>query len=363
MGLIYYKGKTYGGDSSGGGIDSAENLKFYAVEGMPPTTDLPTEISKTAVIDPSTNEQEVDEHGNKVWQVSIPVGHIIENAELYTSETQEFILNRSNMENLELHAGNQDIYGNLDGDFIAGGYYIYRGDIDGVMKRIKNDPSHLYTQSFGPQFSFNHKTSYLTLKGGSNNLFITLNGGAVKYEENEGYYSISQGNQYSGNAAIAINNTINNNTYKIKTMGFFLYYKNMISHGVQCSAFFVALDEGNNFIEIGYENNNGITYFGDKIYACCSMQSISSPNFFEQNFSSLEEQYFQGLTERRTHITSSEYASLQEGGIKGYYNDSNFYEDSGYSILITPVSGKIYIDKTTNALYRYNGSAYEVISL
>ena len=33
MGLIYYKGKTYGGDSSGGGVDSAEKLEVLRGRG------------------------------------------------------------------------------------------------------------------------------------------------------------------------------------------------------------------------------------------------------------------------------------------------------------------------------------------
>lgn len=356
MGLIYYKGKTYGGDSSGGGVDSAENLKFYAVEGIPSTTNLPVEISKTAVIDPSTNEQEVDGNGNKVWEVSIPVGHIIENAELYTSETQEFILNRSDMENLELHAGNQDIYENLDGDFIAGGYYIYRGDINDVMTRIKNDPSHLYTSGAGPSLYFNNMTNYLQINWDSNGRGLQQVPRVekiIQFVDNK----YTWGPSSTSNAYYVI---IKKNK-KIKSFGYFYYYQgpNSDNSAITFYAYFVALDENNNFIPI-YQGPTDTTEHN--VYGCLYMinQTVQT---YSITLSPLEKQYYQGLTERRTHITSSEYASLQEGGIEGYYSNSKFYTDSEYSIEITPISGKIYIDKSNNALYRYNGSAYEVISL
>lgn len=357
MGLIYYKGKTYGGDSSGGGVDSAENLKFYAVEGIPSTTNLPVEISKTAVMDPSTNKQEVDKHGNKIWEVSIPVGHIIENAELYTSETQEFILNRSDMENLELHAGSQDIYENLDGDFIAGGYYIYRGDINDVMTRIKNDPSHLYTSGAGPSLHFDNMTTNLEFKTNNNtNLDLIPSGSDVIIEDN-GEYAFAP--YSSTNAYYAI---INKNS-KIKSLGYFYYYIGPTSDstGITFHAYLIALNEVKEFIPFGAKNYPD---FRKDVFACAYINTYNQSIVnYSITLSPLEKQYYQGLTERRTHITSSEYASLQEGGIEGYYSNSNFYEDSEYNTSITPVSGKIYIDKSTNALYRYNGSAYEVISL
>ena len=46
--------------------------------------------------------------------------------------------------------------------------------------------------------------------------------------------------------------------------------------------------------------------------------------------------------------------------IEGYYNESNdkFYEDSAYTIEITPESGKIYISLDTLFEYRWSGSVY-----
>lgn len=46
--------------------------------------------------------------------------------------------------------------------------------------------------------------------------------------------------------------------------------------------------------------------------------------------------------------------------IEGYFNGTNFYTDSGFTNLITPESGKIYIDiaVTPSTQYRWSGSAY-----
>lgn len=44
--------------------------------------------------------------------------------------------------------------------------------------------------------------------------------------------------------------------------------------------------------------------------------------------------------------------------IEGYFNGTNFYTDAGFTILITPESGKIYVALDTNSTYRWSGSAY-----
>lgn len=44
--------------------------------------------------------------------------------------------------------------------------------------------------------------------------------------------------------------------------------------------------------------------------------------------------------------------------IYGYFNGTNFYTDSGFTNLITPESGKIYLALNTNLTYRWSGSAY-----
>lgn len=44
--------------------------------------------------------------------------------------------------------------------------------------------------------------------------------------------------------------------------------------------------------------------------------------------------------------------------IEGYFNGTNFYTDAGFTNLITPESGKIYIALDTNKTYRWTGSTY-----
>ena len=48
----------------------------------------------------------------------------------------------------------------------------------------------------------------------------------------------------------------------------------------------------------------------------------------------------------------------EEQVIGGYYNsvDGNFYEDSGYTILITPVLGRYYLDISTGNTYEWDGT-------
>ena len=43
---------------------------------------------------------------------------------------------------------------------------------------------------------------------------------------------------------------------------------------------------------------------------------------------------------------------------EGYFYGTNFYTDAGFTNLITPESGKIYVALDTNLQYRWSGSAY-----
>lgn len=61
-------------------------------------------------------------------------------------------------------------------------------------------------------------------------------------------------------------------------------------------------------------------------------------------------------------VPSSQLPSYVDDVIEGYLDSGTFYEDSAHTIPITPESGKIYVDLTTNTTYRWGGSAYVQIS-
>lgn len=70
-------------------------------------------------------------------------------------------------------------------------------------------------------------------------------------------------------------------------------------------------------------------------------------------------------------VPSSQLPSYVDDVVEGYYNNGNFYttltpgqddEPNEYSGLITAEADKIYVDKSTNLIYRWSGSIYVTIS-
>lgn len=61
-------------------------------------------------------------------------------------------------------------------------------------------------------------------------------------------------------------------------------------------------------------------------------------------------------------VPSSQLPSYVDDVIEGYLDSGIFYEDNAHTIPITPESGKIYVDITTNTTYRWSGTAYVQIS-
>ena len=59
-------------------------------------------------------------------------------------------------------------------------------------------------------------------------------------------------------------------------------------------------------------------------------------------------------------VPASQLPSFVDDVIEGYYktDSDEFYEDDQYTTLIPAESGKIYVDLTTNATYRWGGSVY-----
>ena len=59
-------------------------------------------------------------------------------------------------------------------------------------------------------------------------------------------------------------------------------------------------------------------------------------------------------------VPSSQLPSFVDDVVEGYYNSDTdrFYEESTYEHVITPVSGKSWVDVATNKSYRWTGSVY-----
>lgn len=61
-------------------------------------------------------------------------------------------------------------------------------------------------------------------------------------------------------------------------------------------------------------------------------------------------------------VPSSQLPSYVDDVVEGYYYNGNFYTDSAHTQLITPETGKIYVDLDTNKTYRWGGTTYVEIS-
>ena len=61
-------------------------------------------------------------------------------------------------------------------------------------------------------------------------------------------------------------------------------------------------------------------------------------------------------------VPSSQLPSYVDDVIEGYYYNGQFYTDSAHTQLITPETGKIYVDLDTNKTYRWGGTTYVEIS-
>lgn len=61
-------------------------------------------------------------------------------------------------------------------------------------------------------------------------------------------------------------------------------------------------------------------------------------------------------------VPSSQLPSYVDDVIEGYYYGGKFYTDSAHTQIITPETGKIYVDINTSKAYRWSGSTYVEIS-
>lgn len=61
-------------------------------------------------------------------------------------------------------------------------------------------------------------------------------------------------------------------------------------------------------------------------------------------------------------VPSTQLPSYVDDVVEAYYYNGSFYEEDTHTTLITPETGKIYVDLSTNKEYRWGGSAYAEIS-
>ena len=110
MGLTYYKGEPYGD----GSISPGEILTFYAVEGEAPSSGY---INKV-------DTGEVDEHGDPIFRIEIPMGTTIENA-FATDTVETHIIEDSERVRLQANVGTRLKWGNRPREgIIAGGIRV-----------------------------------------------------------------------------------------------------------------------------------------------------------------------------------------------------------------------------------------------
>lgn len=137
--------------------------------------------------------------------------NIIKKGVLYTSENDEFIIDRENLEPIELHAGAQKIYGNIGGDFVAAGHYVYNRPILDIYKDELLTKERLYSNIW------HDNAEYLNVYVGEvNSTSIKI---YVRYKTAEASDPLSR---IYGQAIVKnINPTSQNyNTYYFKDQGF-----------------------------------------------------------------------------------------------------------------------------------------------
>lgn len=61
-------------------------------------------------------------------------------------------------------------------------------------------------------------------------------------------------------------------------------------------------------------------------------------------------------------VPASQLPSYVDDVIEGYYYSGKFYKESAHTNELTPETGKIYVDLTSNKTYRWGGSSYVEIS-
>lgn len=309
--------------------------------------------------------------------------NIINKGVLYTSENDEFIIDRENLEPIELHAGAQKIYGNIGGNFVAAGHYVYNRPILDIYKDELLTKERLYSNIWHDSAEYLNvyvgevnSTSikiYVRYRTAKNvDPLSRIYGHAIvknidsTSQDYNTYYFKDQGSEQS---YIQIKKT-----QKPKYFGCFLWFRQIYTnyplgktYGIE--PILTVFNEQGELIPFTFSEHSRFNS-NEEVYGVRIFSSRYDPCQFA--ISDIEEQYYKGLTEIKTHISSSQYAkNYADGAINGYYNSSEsstfkFYSDydistATFSNQITPEIDKFYLDRLTNKVYTWNGTTYEML--
>lgn len=345
---IFYKGIEY--SSGGSTITESNKYKFYATDNR--IEDLPEgELEQRLISD-------ID--GVKTYGVDLPVSNVIDKANIYVKENQDFIIDRQGVEQIELHSGTQNIYGGLNTDaVIINGYKVFRGNLDFAKKIKKEDLYNIFSTTTSFSIQILHDTLVITPRMRNTNTYFHY---YILENEDTTFTNIYNSSGYTYKIAVDLEK-------KPKYIGFLYYTPGLITNSTDrygIVPLLIVLSEDEELLSFDLVTIVGTSSEITPQIADAYAISYYTPRRTETTEyltpSNIEKQYIDGLSEIRTHLSSSEYASIAEGGIEGYYSSPNFYSDSELTIEITPAVGNVYVDLPTNTLYRYNGESYEVLA-
>lgn len=90
------------------------------------------------------------------------------------------------------------------------------------------------------------------------------------------------------------------------------------------------------------------------------LQVQTNLNDFETEYNTDKETF--ATLDDSGKIPASQLPSYVDDVVEGYLYNAQFYQDKNHTIVMTPQSGKIYVDLLTSKEYRWSGTQYSIIS-
>lgn len=114
----------------------------------------------------------------------------------------------------------------------------------------------------------------------------------------------------------------------------------------------VSISNGDGLIISDTSNSNKISKASITFDGSTTTKALTKKGTWE-NFATLDS---------NGKVPSSQLPSYVDDIIEGYLYSGSFYEEDSHTTVITPESGKIYIDLSSNKTYRWSGTVYVEIS-